>query len=113
MDTGLRRSRMINNKKSVIDSESEQRAGMLTVKELQAPDPEVPAKAQRRKFSAQYKKRILDEADGCKGKSGAIGALLRREGLYSSHLTTWRKQRERGELDGLTPKKRGWKGKTD
>ncbi len=111
MDTGLRRGGMINNKKSVIDSGAEQRAGMLTVKELQAPDPEVPAKAQRRKFSAQYKKRILDEADGCKGKSGAIGALLRREGLYSSHLTTWRKQRERGELDGLTPKKRGRKAK--
>ena len=81
------------------------------MKEIKAPDPEVPAKARRRRFSAQYKKRILDEADGCKDVPGAIGALLRREGLYSSHLTTWRKQRERGELDGLRPKKRGRKAK--
>jgi transposase-like protein len=75
------------------------------------PDPEVLAKAQRRRFSAAYKKKILDEADACKGKSGALGGLLRREGLYSSHLTTWRKQREKGELDGLAPKKRGRKAK--
>ncbi|MBW2300813.1 MAG: transposase [Deltaproteobacteria bacterium] len=54
---------------------------------------------------------MLDEADGCKDVPGAIGALLRREGLYSSHLATWRKQRERGELDGLRPKKRGRKAK--
>jgi len=76
---------------------------------LNRPDPEVTTKAYRRKFSAQYKKRILEEADVCRGKSGAVGALLRREGLYSSHLTTWRKQRDKGELEGLTPKKRGRK----
>ncbi|MBW2109213.1 MAG: transposase [Deltaproteobacteria bacterium] len=75
------------------------------------PDPEVPAKARRRRFSAQYKKRILEEADACKAKPGAMGALLRREGLYSSHLTTWRKQREKGELEALAPKKRGRKAK--
>ena len=75
------------------------------------PDPEVPVKARRRRFSAQYKKKILEEADACKGKPGAVGALLRREGLYSSHLTTWRKQREKAELDGLAPKKRGRKAK--
>ena len=57
-------------------------------------DPEVDSKARRRQFSAAYKRRILDEAE--KGGSGAVAGLLRREGLYSSHLTTWRKQRESG-----------------
>jgi len=85
--------------------------GTVLLKENERSDPEVPAKARRRRFSAQYKKKILEEADACKGNSGAMGALLRREGLYSSHLTTWRKQREKGELDGLAPKKRGRKAK--
>ena len=67
---------------------------------------EVLAKASRRRFSGEYKLQILREADTCT-EPGAIGALLRREGLYSSHLTTWRAQRERGELLGLTPKRRG------
>ncbi len=67
---------------------------------------EVVAKASRRRFPAEYKRRILREADTCTAP-GAIGALLRREGLYSSHLTTWRAQRARGELAGLTPKQRG------
>ena len=67
---------------------------------------EVLAKASRRRFSAEYKLKILREAEACT-EPGAIGALLRREGLYSSNLTTWRAQRERGELLGLTPKKRG------
>src|SRR6478672_3890380 len=71
---------------------------------------EVSAKAQRRRFSAEYKRKILQEAVACK-KSGEVGALLRREGLYSSHLTTWRALRERGELAGLTPKKRGPKAR--
>lgn len=75
-------------------------------------DPEVPAKAIRRRFSAKYKKSILEKAEACKDKPGGIGALLRREGLYSSHLTAWKKQREKGELEGLSPKKRGRKGKT-
>ena len=70
------------------------------------PDPEVPEKATRRRFTAEYKLRLLREADGCV-EPGALGALLRREGLYSSHLTTWRRQRERGALEALTPKKRG------
>jgi len=73
---------------------------------LNRPDPEVVVKAQRRRFTAEYKHRILQEADACT-HSGEIGALLRREGLYSSHLTTWRHQRARGELQGLTPAKRG------
>jgi len=72
------------------------------------PDPEVVVKAQRRHFTAEYKRRILQEADACT-QSGEIGALLRREGLYSSHLNTWRHQRARGELQGLTPAKRGRK----
>jgi transposase-like protein len=70
------------------------------------PEVEVVAKASRRRFSAEYKRKILREADACT-TPGAIGALLRREGLYSSNLTTWREQRERGELAGLTPKTRG------
>jgi transposase len=76
--------------------------------EAEVPDPEVVPRAKRRQFSAKYKLRILSEADQCTQR-GEIGALLRREGLYSSHLTTWRKQRDRGQLEGLTPKKRGRK----
>ena len=76
--------------------------------EAEVPDPEVVPRAKRRQFSAKYKLRILAEADQCTQR-GEIGALLRREGLYSSHLTTWRKQRDRGQLEGLTPKKRGRK----
>ena len=70
------------------------------------PDPEVAVRAKRRRFNAAYKLRILQEADACQER-GEIGALLRREGLYSSHLSTWRKQRDIGEL---TNKKRGRKG---
>lgn len=66
---------------------------------------EVVPKAKRRTFSAVYKQQILQEADRC-GQSGQLGALLRREGLYSSHLTCWRRQRDRGELG---TKKRGQK----
>jgi transposase-like protein len=74
------------------------------------PDPEVPAKPQRRRYSAEYRLRILKEADGCK-KPGELGALLRREGLYSSHLITWRQQRERGALAGMRATKRGPKAR--
>ena len=76
--------------------------------EAEVPDPEVVPRAKRRQFSAKYKLRILTEADQCT-QQGEIGALLRREGLYSSHLTTWRRQRDQEQLDGLTPKKRGRK----
>ena len=71
-------------------------------------DPEVPEKARRRRFSAKYKLRILDEADRC-SEHGQLGELLRREGLYSSHLTCWRRQRREGSIQGLTPRKRGRK----
>ena len=78
-----------------------------------APTPgaeiEVVAKAQRRRFTAEYKRRIVREADRCT-TTGAIGALLRREGLYSSYLTTWRAARDRGELEVLAPRQRGPKG---
>ena len=70
-------------------------------------DPEVSGKAIRRRFTAAYKRRILQEADQCGPR--AIAALLRREGLYSSHLTTWRRQRATGEISGLEPRKRGKK----
>ena len=72
---------------------------------LKGPEIEVAAKAARRRFSVEYKRTIVREADACKA-SGAVGAMLRREGLYSSHLTTWRAARERGELAGAS-KKRG------
>jgi transposase len=72
------------------------------------PDPEVRPKAKHRHFTAEYKKRILDEADAC-ATSTQRGALVRREGLYSSHLTMWRRQRAQGILDGLAPKRRGVK----
>ena len=74
------------------------------------PDSEVPEKAVRRRFTAEYKRRILREAEACK-EQGQVGALLRREGLYSSNLNTWRRQAERGTLEALSPKKRGPKEK--
>ena len=67
---------------------------------------EVLAKAERRRFTAEYKVKVLRETDRCK-QPGEIGALLRQEGLYLSNLTTWRKQRESGELAGLSARKRG------
>ncbi len=70
-----------------------------------APDPEVTACHARRRFTTKYKLEILRKADACT-RPGQLGALLRKEGLYSSLLVTWRRQRE----DGLTPKKRGRKG---
>ena len=71
-------------------------------------DVQVAAKARRRTYTAEYKRRILKEADAC-ATPGAVGALLRREGLYSSHLVVWRRARGRGELTALAPKKRGRK----
>jgi len=76
------------------------------------PDPEVRDKPIRRRFSADYKRRILEEADAC-SQSGQIGALLRREGLYSSLLASWRRQRETAVGEGLAPRKRGRKPSRD
>ena len=78
---------------------------MSALEQALGPAIEVVAKATRRQFTVEYKRKIVREADGCK-TPGAIAALLRREGLYSSHLTTWRAARERGELAGA-PTKRG------
>jgi len=69
-----------------------------------SPDSEVLAVATRRQFTAQYKLRILEEADACTER-GQLGALLRREGLYSSHLSSWRQARKRGEQQGLSSKR--------
>jgi len=73
-----------------------------------AAEVHVVAKPQRRSYTAEYKRRILQEADACT-TPGAVGALLRREGLYSSHLVEWRQARARGELAALAPKQRGRK----
>ncbi len=73
-------------------------------------NPEVPEKPVRRRFDAAYKQRILLEADGC-SEPGDLGQLLRREGLYSSLLSSWRRQRDEGVLAGLSPKRRGRKAK--
>ena len=78
-----------------------ERKGIDLAQDVKAPpDPELVERARRRRFSAEYKLRVLREADAC-GKPGEIGALLRREGLYSSLLTEWRRQRERGSLAAL------------
>lgn len=74
------------------------------------PNPEVVAKAKRRRFTADYKQSILEQADQAT-PSGGIGALLRREGLFSSHLTSWRRERKAGVLQALTPHQRGPKSK--
>lgn len=74
------------------------------------PNPEVVAKAKRRRFTGEYKRRILVEADAAK-TTGDIGSLLRREHLYSSLLVTWRRERDAGILKGLSPSKRGPKSK--
>ncbi len=74
------------------------------------PSMEVLEKPVRRRFTVEYKAKILAEADACT-EAGQFGELLRREGLYSSHLTTWRRQRDKGALAGLTPKQRGRKAR--
>ena len=73
------------------------------------PDPELAERPRRRRFTAEYKLRILRAAEAGT-RRGEIGAMLRREGLYTSHLTAWRKQRDAGALEGLTPRKRGPRG---
>lgn len=77
---------------------------------MSPPDPEVPEKKPRRKFTAKYKLQILQEADVCT-EPGQLGAFIRSKGLYSSNLATWRRQRDEGLLDALSSKKRGRKEK--
>jgi hypothetical protein len=76
----------------------------------QRPEVQVSTKRRRRRFTAAQKLEVLRQADACT-KPGELGAFLRREGLYSSHLADWRRARERGELQALEPKKRGRKPK--
>ena len=81
-------------------------------REAPRPNPEVLARPKRRTYTGEYKQQVLAEADAARG-SGEIGAVLRRHGLYSSHLTKWRKERKAGILEGLAPQKRGPKSKTN
>jgi transposase-like protein len=81
------------------------------VKPIVTPTTEVVPATRRRTFTASHKLRILAEADQCH-QPGQLGALLRREGLYSSHLQKWRQERAASQLAGLTPKKRGRKADT-
>ena len=101
----MSRSRVKNVAGAAERPADEQRESAL---ETVRPDPEVVAKAKRRQFSAEYKRRILREANAAT-EPGAIGAVLRREGLYSSHLTTWRQQLEAATEQALAPHKRGRK----
>jgi len=91
-------------------TEGARRATGVSADGAAALDPEVVAKAKRRRFSAEYRLRIVRLADACKAP-GELGALLRREGLYSSLLSTWRRQREQGALEVLRARKRGPKPK--
>lgn len=80
--------------------------------ETPRPNPEVLARAKRRTYTGDFKQKVLAEADAARG-SGEIGAVLRRHGLYSSHLTKWRQERKAGILEGLAPQKRGPKTKAN
>lgn len=91
------------------EGERNEMPGAHAAGEGSRPDPELAERAQRRKFTAGYKLRILREAAGAT-KPGEIAAMLRREGLYTSHLTAWRKQQDAGALAGLEPRKRGPSG---
>jgi len=88
--------------------ESQQQQEPPSARSTAIPDPEVVPKAKRRQFTAEYKLRIMREADACT-EPGQIGSLLRREGLYSSYLSKWRQQQEEGQLQALSSGKRGRK----
>ena len=106
----------MNFNRTLMGSTGALRADVLPIKvapagasESPKPDPEVCSGSKpRRRFTAAFKLRVLQKADTCT-EPGQIGALLRREGIYSSNLTTWRNQREKGIFDSLAPKKRGRK----
>jgi transposase len=85
----------------------------MAEKDNTKPDPEVPAQARRRTFTAAFKLKILREVDSRQAAGQEIGSVLRREGLYSSAIREWRAAREQGELDGLVPQKRGPKPDPD
>ncbi len=90
----------------MVPPEQQQEQQQANGLKARVPDPEVVPKAKRRQFTAKYKLRVLEQVDRCTER-GQIGELLRREGLYSSHLSKWRQQRARGQLQGLASKKRG------
>ena len=90
----------------VAETERARRASGVSASGEPTADPEVPEGPKRRHFSPEYRLRILREADRCKA-TGEVGALLRREGLYSSHLANWRRQRDAGGLSGMRSTKRG------
>ena len=94
----------------IFDSTGADRSG--GEREAPRPNPEVLARAKRRTYTGEYKQKVLAEADAARG-SGEIGAVLRRHGLYSSHLTKWRQERKSGILEGLAPQKRGPKSKAN
>jgi transposase-like protein len=96
--------------KDAAETEGARRATGVSADAGVGPDPEVTAKAKRRRFSVEYRLKILRQADACKAP-GELGALLRREGLYSSLLSTWRRQRELGALAELRARRRGPKPK--
>ena len=85
----------------------------MAEKDSTKPNPEVPAQARRRTFTAAFKLKILREVDARQEAGQEIGSVLRREGLYSSAISEWRAARERGELEGLEPQKRGPKPEPD
>ena len=89
--------------------DSQNQISRSTESKVNTPDPEVSQKAKRRRFSAEYKLNVLRQADAAGSETGAIATLLRREGLYASHLTSWRRQRNKGALQALKPKTRGRK----
>ncbi len=104
--------KVLQFKREQAETEGARRAteGSACSERSKSPDPEVPERARRRRFTAEYKIRILQEADACRG-DGDIGALLRREGLYSSNLAAWRRQRDAIAKEGLKARKRGRKAK--
>lgn len=102
-----------NDATTASDLEGARRAtGESLAGKSSVPDPQVVAQSKRRRFTSKYKLSILEKADQCAG-FGEVGALLRREGLYSSHLSTWRKARHNGTLQALAPHKRGPKFNPD
>jgi transposase len=105
-DTGPERAPILRESEGPVPAGKKTSPGVPAVDHR---DPEVPERPVRRRFSAEYKLHIVRQADACGDEPGKVGELLRREGLYSSHLSTWRKHREQGTLDALSPKKRGRK----
>ncbi len=105
---------LLTEKTNLAGSEGAGRASVAPASReaVVAPDPEVSEQAKRRRFTAEYKLRIVREADACKG-DGDIAALLRREGLYSSQVSSWRRQRDEIAKTGLTSRKRGRKAKAE